>query len=138
MRVLYHYHQLFTEIQRQNTSCINTVSFIQRNCLLQLTLIFLPFQKSLLNSHLVNYDISWQEFLKTDLFLEILKIGLFVESDLRHVAKETTNFDATKLDRRIDIERLEIFIQIVASNLKNCKKTVRNVYKLNICSNCAR
>ena len=76
----------------------------------------------MLNRHLVNYDISWQEFLKTDLFLEILKIGLFVESDLRHVAKETTNFDATKLDRRIDIERLEIFIQIVASNLKKCGK----------------
>jgi hypothetical protein len=81
------------------------------NCKLQVT-------KSLLDSCLVNYHISWQEVLKPNFFFEIFKVRFFVERDLGHVTKVTPDLDATKLNRRLELQRFKILLQVITSDLK--------------------
>jgi hypothetical protein len=55
--------------------------------------------------------------LESDLFLEIFEIGFFVERDMSHVPEVSPDLDAAQLDRRLKLQRLELLLQVIATDL---------------------
>ena len=55
--------------------------------------------------------------MQSDLLLKVLKVGLLVERDLRHVAEVSPDLDAAKLEGRVQVQRLKVLLQVVAANL---------------------
>jgi hypothetical protein len=55
--------------------------------------------------------------LQSDLFLEIFEIGFFVERDVSHVPEVSPDLDAAQLDRRLKLQRLELLLQVIATDL---------------------
>ena len=65
------------------------------------------------------YHIFWKELVQSDFFFKILEIGLFVKSDLWHILEEPSYLDTTELNRRVQIQRFKVLLEVIIPNLKN-------------------
>ena len=55
--------------------------------------------------------------MQSDVFLQIFKVGLFVQRDLRHVFEKPPDFDATQLHGQVQVDRVEVLAEVIHANL---------------------